>query len=49
MQMFLVGGSSNVIADRGGNVADDAEGVRNMRMLGENMALMLKMRDAYKQ
>ena len=48
MQMFLVGGSNNVIADRGGNVADDAEGVRNMKMLGENMALMLKMRDAYK-
>lgn len=49
MQMFIVGGSNNVIADRDGDVADDAEGVQNMKMLGANMALMLKMRNSYRQ
>lgn len=47
MQMFIVGGSNNAMADIGGNIADDSEGVRNMQLLGENMALLLQMRDAW--
>ena len=47
MQMFIVGGTNNAVADRGGNVENDEEGVRNMKVLGENMALLLKMRDSY--
>ncbi|MDR3566067.1 MAG: flavodoxin family protein [Negativicutes bacterium] len=47
MQMFLVGGSNNVIANKIGDVDKDAEGVQNMRTLGENMSVLLNMKKAY--
>ena len=47
MQMFIVGGSNNMISDRGGKVEEDTEGINNMRLLGENMALLLNMRNSY--
>ncbi len=43
MQMFIVGGSNTVIADTIGDVEKDGEGIRNMKTMGENMALLLKM------
>lgn len=49
MQMFIVGGSNHVVADRDCDVNNDAEGLRNMRSLGANMALLLKMRNSYRQ
>jgi Multimeric flavodoxin WrbA len=49
MQMFIVGGSNNVIASQVGDVEKDAEGIRNMRTLGENMALLLKMKNSYQK
>lgn len=48
MQMFIVGGVNNFVALRAGEAADDAEGQANMRTLGENMALLLKMMEAYR-
>lgn len=48
MQMFLVGGANNVIAMDIGEYEKDAEGMQNMRMLGTNMALLLKMKNAYR-
>lgn len=47
MQTFIVGGSNNVIANKIGDVEKDVEGVQNMQMLGENMALLLKMTNSY--
>ena len=47
MQMFIVGGSNNVIANRIGDVEKDGEGLQNMRILGENMALLMKMVNFY--
>jgi multimeric flavodoxin WrbA len=47
MQMFIVGGSNNLIADKAVGVENDAEGIRNMQILGENMALLLKMRNSF--
>ena len=49
MQMFIVGGSNNVIANKIGDVENDAEGLQNMKTLGENMALLLKMMNSHRQ
>ena len=48
MQMFIVGGSNNVIANRIGDVEKDTEGRQNMQTLGENMSLLLKAMNAYR-
>ncbi len=47
MQMYIVGGTNHVLADKIGDVIKDDEGVRSMKALGENMAFLLKMKDAY--
>lgn len=47
MQMYIVGGTNHVMSDKIGDVIKDDEGVRSMKTLGQNMALLLKMRDAY--
>lgn len=47
MQMFIVGGSNNVLANRIGDVEKDLEGLQNMQTLGINMALLLKVLNAY--
>ncbi len=47
MQMYIVGGTNHVLADQIGDVVKDDEGIRSMKTLGQNMALLLKMRDAY--
>ncbi len=49
MQMFIVGGTNNVIADKIGDIEQDEEGLRSMRVLGDNMALLLKMMNAYRR
>lgn len=41
-QMYIVGGSNNVLANKSGEVVKDEEGVRNMQTLGKNMAFLLK-------
>lgn len=47
MQLFIVGGSNNVLANRIGDVEKDLEGLQNMQTLGINMALLLKALNAY--
>lgn len=47
MQMFIIGGSNNVIANKTGDFERDTEGMQNMKMLGENMSLLLKMKNVY--
>lgn len=47
MQLFIVGGSNNVLANRIGDVEKDFEGLQNMQTLGINMALLLKALNAY--
>ena len=47
MQMFIVGGSNNVIANKIGDVEKDTEGLQSMKTLGENMALLLKTMNSY--
>lgn len=48
MQMYVVGGSNVVIANKIGDVDQDTEGVQHMTMLGQNMAQLLKMMAAYR-
>ena len=48
MQMFIVGGRNNVFATEIGDVEKDDEGVQSLKTLGENMALLLEMMQAYR-
>lgn len=49
MQMYIVGGSNNVIANKIGEAAQDEEGMQNMKTLSGNMALLLEMMEKYRQ
>lgn len=49
MQMYIVGGTSVVVARDIGDAAQDQEGLQSMTTLGKNMSLLLEMMDYYRR